>query len=203
MKRRSIWHGCVMIASSTAVFALVVALPFSYWRVCGWATNSELWVRPAGAPMQELHVTTTALLVTQGRVEWSRFHWLRAVIPAGSSAAGPAQQQSAWVWDSQHKKVQSAFGEQWHARAWNDWRFGDLGIYAIGPQSGGSGREVSLPLWLMALVMGSPLWLRIGSRIRAHQRVAKGQCASCGYPRGSLGSHACTECGKPFVGIAQ
>jgi hypothetical protein len=197
MKQRFHWHRCFTIASAAIASALLVALPLSYWRVAGWQQDAEHWVIPPGGAMQELHVTTTALLLTHGRVEWANFHWLRAVIPAGSPAAGAAQKQSAWVWDSHHKVEQSAFGEHWHASAWNDWRMGDLGLYAMGPQGGASGRIVSLPIWLAAVVAGTPVWWLMGTHLRSRRRIARGQCPHCGYDRRVPGSGSCPECGDP------
>jgi hypothetical protein len=187
------------IVLSIALMAIIAAVwVMSYWKTAGWFKYDEAWVLP-GSGMQELHVTERRWLVHTGDFAFSRHDFLRAVIPAGSSAAGEPRHELNWVWQPILVRVMSVQGESWKDRwyvsKWNNWRFGDFGWYATGP-AGATSRVFSLPLWMLMALVGTPCWLALGRAARTLRRRRRGQCVRCGYNRRGLATDSpCPECG--------
>ena len=54
---------------------------------------------------------------------------------------------------------------------------------------------VSVPCWLLLLVLGSPLWWRLYRQHRRRRQATSGRCSSCGYDLRATPDR-CPECGK-------
>jgi len=182
----------VSIAASASVGAAAI---FSFWRSVGWSWTEHAWVPVPGSGMTELHRTNRIVHLHRGRFEAIETESLSAVIPIGSSAATEIAPESAWLWRPATPDRERTWDERWHLTRLNEWRMGDIGWY----ESAGGGavsHVVSVPLWLVAAVLGVPWELRVLAAAKARRRLRSGRCPTCGYDRRRMDAAApCPECG--------
>lgn len=173
---------------------MVVVWVLSYWRCGSWSRSDEKWVLP-GSGMQELHITDRSWLVFRGRLEIVRSSSLRAVIPAGSSAAGPEKHVSRYLWTPVSTGRVRSWDDRFHFTRWNEWRIGNSGWFTT-TGGGVTSRVMSMPLWLPLVVSGTPCWIGLAHSAKSRRRRVRGLCTSCGYDRRGIAAQAhCPECG--------
>lgn len=183
-------------ASFILVALLAVALGLSFVRMAGWVRTRQVWVEVPASGMQELHTAVTMVRVYRGRFEASRTESLACVVPIGSMGAGETRNESGWMWVPAPAERVRSWDDRWHATRWDEWRLGDTGWYAT-TGGGESSRVCAVPIWLVMMVAGTPLWIGMAAAARARRRRKSGRCVACGYQRGGLSADApCPECGK-------
>ena len=185
-----------VVLASFAMTGIVMAVwAASFWRGAGWLRKDEAWVTVQASGMQELHTTISVLWVVRGRLEASRTKVLSGVVPAGSSAVGGPRHESNWLWQRAEPTRVRSWDDRWHVSRWNEWRLGELGWY----QTAGGGsvsRVISVPLWIVAALAGTPCGIGMAAAARARRRRRLGRCVACGYDRRGLAPVvACPECG--------
>lgn len=186
-------HRLVGRASIAAVALLAVGWIVSHVWWGGWSRVDDQW-RAGPGGMVELHTTTRTLWLMRGRVEYLRDHRLSAVIPGGSSAAGPERHDSRWFVDRAVPVRERAWEKRWDIRGWDHVRLGDVGWFDS-TGGGSTSRVVAIPLWIVMLIVGMPGWRHLFLSWRSRRRIRHGCCAHCGYPLDATSSPKCPECG--------
>lgn len=146
--------------------------------------------------MAELHSTNRIVRLHRGRFEAMETESLSAVVPIGSSTATEVAPESAWIWRPAIADRELSLDDRWHLTRLDEWRIGDLGWY----QRAGSQavfHVASVPLWLVAAMLGIPWELRVLAAVRTRLRLRKSRCPKCGYDRRSMDlATPCPECGQ-------
>ncbi|MGE3109561.1 MAG: hypothetical protein AB7G11_11215 [Phycisphaerales bacterium] len=170
-------------------------LLLSYWKQAGWTSQDNTWVQIPASGMQELHGTRRVGMLDRGAVMFTRSSSISAVVPIGSDASGYARRTASWFWRPYSPSRTRSWDDQWHLSRWDEWRLGRTGWYTT-TGAGETSRVVSIPLWLVAVVVAIPAGVSSLAALRAARRRRRGRCIRCGYDRRGLIDQApCPECG--------
>jgi hypothetical protein len=186
----------VAIIMSLALMAIVIVFwVLSCFKYAGRLHIDETWVQVPSAGMQELHTTRRLWWIIQGRFEASTTGTINAVVPSRSAAESPTQHGSYWIWQPADPIRVRAWDDRWHVTSWNEWRLGGLGWY-VTTGGGATSRVLSVPLWIVMLIVGTPCWSGLARTAKMRWRRRRGLCTMCGYNRrGIAHDSACPECG--------
>lgn len=185
------------LARAALAIALLLALSAggSYWFVVGHTRLDQMWqVVPANG-MAELHSQRRGWTVAGGNITWVEHRFLSAVVPRWTAENSPAASSSEWVLTSAPTQPERVGAPMFFFTNWHEWRLWSLGCYTT-TVGGTSSHVVSVPMWLLALLLCLPrLWIWQRGRV-ASRRLRAGACWVCGYAGvGRQPGARCPECG--------